>query len=125
MTCGATSGSCTYTSSAGQTGTDTFTYKVNDGTVDGTVATVTVQLTNMNGRRNAQSTTASRRVATAITLTGSDANLDTLTYTVVTQPTKGSLSCTAAGLHLHLHRRQDGHRHVHLQRSGDRRPQPP
>jgi len=38
-------GAYTYTPSLNQTGTDTFTFKVNDGTVDSNVATITITIT--------------------------------------------------------------------------------
>ena len=39
-----TTGAYTYTPTAGQTGQDTFTFKVNDGTVDSNTATITLSI---------------------------------------------------------------------------------
>ena len=38
----------TYTPAANFTGSDSFTFKVNDGTVDSTTATITINVTNVN-----------------------------------------------------------------------------
>ncbi len=55
--------------------------------------------TNQAPVANNQSVTTSEDTAKPITLTGSDTNTgDTLTYTVVTQPTKGQLTGTAPNL---------------------------
>lgn len=93
----------TYTSNAAFTGQDTFTFKVNDGTVDSPAATVTINVTaapveNTPPVANAQTVNAVQGQAKAITLTGSDTDSDTLTFTVVAQPTNGTLSGTAPNL---------------------------
>lgn len=96
LTCSA-GGACTYQSATGVSGDDTFTFTSNDGESDSAPATVTVHLTNTKPVAAGQAVDAPRRVAMAITLDGSDANGDSLTYTVVTQPAKGLVSCSAAG----------------------------
>src|SRR5206468_4327820 len=96
----ATTGAFTYTPNLNANGTDTFTFKVNDGTVDSNVATVTVTITPVNDApvANAQAVTTPEDTAKAITLTASDVDGDTFTYTVVIGPTHGTLSGTAPTL---------------------------
>ena len=89
--------SCTYTSAAGQSGTDSFTFTADDGFGGTDTATVTIDLTNSDPTADAQATSAAVHVATPITLTGSDPNFDTLAYAVTVDPTKGAVTCDAAG----------------------------
>ncbi|NDW21980.1 Ig-like domain-containing protein, partial [Alteromonas hispanica] len=88
----------TYTPNADFTGSDTFTYKVNDGSEDSSTATVTITVSNVNDAPVAQdqSVTTPEDTAKTITLTGSDADNDTLSYVVVTQPSNGTLSGSGA-----------------------------
>ena len=94
----------TYTPTANYFGVDSFTFKVNDGTDDSTVKTVNITVTdvaepNVVPVANAQSITLNEDTANnAITLTGSDADNDALTYTIVSQPSHGTLSGTAPNL---------------------------
>ncbi|MFM7182849.1 MAG: tandem-95 repeat protein [Verrucomicrobiales bacterium] len=90
----------TYTPNANANGADSFTFTVNDGTVDSAVATVSIDITPLNDTpvANAQSLTTDEDTASAITLTGTDVDGDTLSYAVVSQPTKGTLSGTAPNL---------------------------
>ena len=91
----------TYTPGSGYTGSDSFTFKVNDGTADSATATVTITVTaavNNQPVANAQSVTTAEDTTKAITLTGSDADGDPLAYSVVTQPTHGTLSGSAPNL---------------------------
>jgi VCBS repeat-containing protein/predicted outer membrane repeat protein len=87
----------TYTPAANYNGSDSFTFKVNDGTVDSAPATVSITVTPVNDApvANAQSVTTAEDTAKAITLTGSDADGDPLTYSVVVGPSHGTLSGTA------------------------------
>ncbi|MDH5631497.1 MAG: Ig-like domain-containing protein [Gammaproteobacteria bacterium] len=89
-----------YTPSANFNGSDSLTFKVNDGTVDSAVATVNITVTAVNDAPVANSLTASTAedTGTAITLTGTDADGDTLTYSVVSDPSNGSLSGVAPNL---------------------------
>jgi large repetitive protein len=91
-----TGASRSYTPTASYVGADSFTFKVNDGTVDSAVATVSISVQNTAPVANAQSVTTNEDTAKAITLTGSDANGDPLTYSIVADPTKGVLSGTGA-----------------------------
>ena len=90
----------TYTPAANYNGADSFTFKANDGTVDSNIATVSITVTPVNDPPIAdpQSVTTDEDTAKAITLTGSDVDGDTLTFSVVTGPTHGALSGTAPNL---------------------------
>ncbi|MEA4931871.1 MAG: Ig-like domain-containing protein, partial [Anaerolineaceae bacterium] len=87
-------GSFTYTPAANYHGTDTFTYKANDGTLDSKTATVTITVTPVNDAPVAQdqSVTTAEDTAKAITLVATDADGDTLTYAIVAQPAQGSVT---------------------------------
>jgi hypothetical protein len=90
----------TYTPVANYNGPDSFTFKANDGTIDSNTATVSITVTPVNDPpvANAQSVTTNEDTAKAITLTATDVDGDTLTYSVVTGPTHGALSGTAPTL---------------------------
>ena len=90
----------TYTPAANYNGSDSFTFKVNDGTVDSNIATVSITDTPVNDApvANNQSVSVTEDVAKAITLTASDVDGNTLAYTVVTSPTHGTLSGSAPNL---------------------------
>ena len=80
----------TYTATAGKTGEDSFQYRVNDGNSNSVEYTITVNINNLP-------TGAIQPVAVevgtplVIDLSGSDIDGDDLTYTISSQPTKGSL----------------------------------
>ena len=86
--------SVTYTPNANASGPDSFTYKVNDGTADSTPATASITITPSNDTPSAGavSTTASIGTPKTITLTGADVETCELTFTVLTQPTHGTLA---------------------------------
>ena len=90
----------TYTPAEDFNGSDTFTYKANDGTADSGLATVSITVTPVNDPpvADAQSVTTAEDTAVAITLTGSDVDGDSLTYSLVTLPANGVLSGTAPNL---------------------------
>jgi VCBS repeat-containing protein len=90
----------TYTPALNYNGADSFTFKVNDGTVDSNVATVTITVTAVNYApvANSQSITTAEDTAKAITLTATDVDGDPLTWTVVTPPAHGTLTGTAPAL---------------------------
>ncbi|HYO55550.1 kelch repeat-containing protein [Archangium sp.] len=79
-------------------GTDSFTFKVNDGILQSQV--VTVSLWVMNSIPSAKSLSLQTTVDTsvAVTLLASDADGDALTYTLVTQPAHGTLTGTPPAL---------------------------
>lgn len=86
----------TYAPSSEYTGQDSFTFKVNDGTVDSEPATVSITVTPVNHPpvADSQSVATDEDVSIAITLTASDVDDDALTYSIV-EPSHGTLSGTA------------------------------
>ncbi len=101
----------TYTPNANFNGSDSFLFKVNDGTVDSATATVSITLKPVNDPPTASyvgatvqnnppaaeddSVTTEEDTPVSITLEGSDPDEDELSYTVVESPSHGSLSGTA------------------------------
>ena len=87
-------GSLVYTSDAGFTGKDSFTFKANDGTVDSNTATVTITVNQVNDPPVAddQSVTANTADPTEITLTATDPEGNALTYAIVSQPQSGTIT---------------------------------
>lgn len=90
----------TYTPNPNFTGSDSFTFKTNDGTVDSNIATVTITITSVNDIpvANNQGVTTPEDVAKPITLVGTDVDAGTLTYTIVVPPSKGTLTGTQPNL---------------------------
>ena len=88
------SATVTYTPNLNASGSDSFTYKVNDGTADSAPATASLTITPDNDipTAGAVNTTASIGTPKAITLSGADVETCDLTFTVLTQPTNGTLS---------------------------------
>ena len=86
-------GSFTYTPSGSFSGQDSFTYQASDGQAESNVATVTITVSDVNHApvAQAQSVTATEDVANTITLAGTDADGDTLSFAIGTGPTHGSL----------------------------------
>lgn len=88
-------GTFVYSPATGFTGSDSFTFKVNDGTTDSPPATVNITVTSViNTTPVANSATFSTAVNTAMTatLTGSDADNDSLVFHTVTSTSHGALS---------------------------------
>lgn len=88
----------TFTPAANWSGTTSFNYTVKDpqnATATNTV-TITVNAVNDAPVANAQSVSVSAGVAKAVTLTGTDVEGSVLTYTIVANPTKGTLSGSGA-----------------------------
>jgi hypothetical protein len=90
----------TYTPAANYNGEDSFAFIANDGVLNSAPATVSITVGPVNDAplANAQSVTAQQDTALAITLTGSDVDGDTLTFSVATQPSHGTLSGSASNL---------------------------
>ncbi len=90
----------TYTPSGDFNGADSFTFKANDSLLDSNVATISITVSAINDAPVASDDSAitNEDTAVAITLAASDAELDPLTYAVVTGPTNGTLSGTAPNL---------------------------
>src|SRR5262249_17523750 len=83
-------------------GTDSFTYKVNNGVKDSNTSTVTVNIAPVNDQPTAegQSISTDEDTQTSVTMTASDAETPAadLTFSVTQAPTHGSL--TGAGPNL-------------------------
>jgi hypothetical protein len=90
----------TYTPNANFNGADSFTFLVNDSTVNSAIATVAVNVNAVNDAplAAAQSVITDEDVALSITLTGSDVDLDPLTFSVQSPPANGTLSGSAPNL---------------------------
>src|SRR5207253_7573419 len=84
----------TYTPAAGYNGPDSFTFKANDGTVDSAAATVRLTVVHVNHApvADCQAATTAEDTAKAIVLTATDADGDTLTFSIVAGPLHGALS---------------------------------
>ena len=100
-------GSFTYTPAAGFFGTDTFTYKANDGTVDSAPATVTITVAedvDPNRAPIAAADVYSTEQGKALTIAApgvlandTDADSDPLAATGLTQPANGVVTLSANG----------------------------
>ncbi len=84
----------TYVPSSNYNGADSFTYKVNDGALNSSTATVNLTITAVNDAPVANPATASvtAGVSKKITLSGTDIDSNSLTASVSTQPQHGSVS---------------------------------
>jgi hypothetical protein len=89
-----TAPSLTYTPVSNYSGIDAFTFKVNDGKSDSATVNVNLTVNAINDApvANAQVVTLNEDTTKNITLSGSDIDGDTLTYSVVSEPTHGTLS---------------------------------
>ena len=83
-----------YTPATNSNGTDSFTFTVNDGTVDSAPAPVSITVTPVNDApvAIAQDVATDEDLALPIALSGTDVDLDALTYTIVSSPENGTLS---------------------------------
>jgi hypothetical protein len=90
----------TYTPQPNFNGTDSFTFNVNDGTVDGVPVTVLIRVKAVNDPPTAKddSVTTQEDTLVSITLAGFDPDGDALSYSVVKGPSNGSLSGTGPNL---------------------------
>lgn len=90
----------TYKPAANANGSDSFTYRVNDGALNSAEATVSVTITPVNDApvASAKSVTVQEDGQVAVTLSGTDVDGDSLTYAVVSAPAKGTLTGTAPSL---------------------------
>jgi hypothetical protein len=81
-------------------GVDSFTFVVNDGTVNSTPATIFITVTPVNDPPVAdpQTLATDEDQAVDITLTGSDPDGDSLIFTVLNGPAHGTLTITGANL---------------------------
>ncbi|MGA1842897.1 MAG: tandem-95 repeat protein, partial [bacterium] len=96
----ASTGTFRYTPNKDMNGADSFSFKVNDGKIDSNTATITVNITPVNDApvADSQSLATDENIALTINLTGNDVDGDILTYTIVAQPSHGTLSGTVPDL---------------------------
>ena len=74
-------------------GTDSFTYKANDGTFDSNIATVDI-IVNDAPTADDQNISVSMNTSANITLTGNDSEGQPLTFTIISSPSHGVLTGT-------------------------------
>nr|MBF0222725.1 tandem-95 repeat protein [Desulfobulbaceae bacterium] len=93
-----TSGLFTYVPKTGVSGSDTFTFKVNDGLQDSALAQVAITIVNVNSVPVAQPVSVSTSEDTSVIgqLNGSDSDSDPLTYTIITAPVNGTVALSDA-----------------------------
>jgi len=84
----------TYTPAANYNGADSFQFRVSDGWFTSSVVTVAITVTAVNDAPTAdpQSVTTPEEAPKSITLTGSDPENQSLTFTITVNPTHGVLS---------------------------------
>ena len=84
----------TYTSNSDTATSDSFTFKVNDGTVDSAKATVSIAIEAVNDAPLAteQSITTIEDISIDIILSGTDVDSAALTFAIVTSPTNGKIT---------------------------------
>lgn len=90
----------TYTPAANYYGPDSFSFRVTDASTPSSTATVSIGVTAVNDAPSAtaQSVSTPQDTPVAVTLSASDVDGDSLTFTVATAPTNGSLGGTAPNL---------------------------
>lgn len=88
----------TYTPAPNYNGPDSFTFRANDGSLNGNTAMVSITVTAVNDAplANDQSVSTAKNTAKGITLTASDVEGSTLSYTIVANPTHGAVSLSGA-----------------------------
>jgi LPXTG-motif cell wall-anchored protein len=98
-------GTYTYIHDGSETTSDSFTFRVFDGTLYSPSATVTITVTPVNDAptANPDSFTVNEGGTFNGTLTGSDPEDDELTFSVVDQPMFGSLTINADGTFTYIH----------------------
>ncbi len=97
-------GSFTYTPDANFNGTDSFTYKANDGTVDGNTVTVNINVTAVNDAPTAMADSYSVEENDTLTVSASgvlgndsDVDNDPLTAVLVSDVSSGTLNLSSNG----------------------------
>jgi hypothetical protein len=96
---GAVSVGVSYTPDANWNGTDTFTYKFNDGELDSNIGTITITVTAVNDAPVVEDKTVKYNKNTTAdpAFDASDIDGDALTYSIVSQPSNGSVSIRSDG----------------------------
>lgn len=89
-----------YTPDLNYHGEDSFTFRVNDGTVNSVLATISIDVLSVNDIPTVdnQFLTVNEDMVLPVTLSGSDADGDVITYSVIDGPQHGSLDGTAPNL---------------------------
>lgn len=94
---GGASRSCVYTPAANFNGLVAFTYKANDGKVDSNIGVVSINVAGVNDvpvLPLSQAVTTNADTAVDFTInSASDVDGNSLTYTLLTTPTSGTVSC--------------------------------
>jgi hypothetical protein len=90
----------TYTPQADYSGSDSFTFRANDGSANSNTATVSITISPVNDApvASAASATTEEDAPVSITLAATDKDSTSLTYQVVAHPAKGTLSGSAPNL---------------------------
>jgi len=85
-------GAFSYTPNAGVSGTDSFTYKVNDGMDDSNTSTVTITILDVNDAPVASNASFNTPQGTTLngSLTATDSDGDNLTFNLISQGAKGT-----------------------------------
>ncbi len=93
----------TYTPAADSNGSDSFTYRVNDGIANSAYATVSITVNAVNDAPVAasKSVTTLQDTAAPISISASDKEGSSLTYSLVTGPAHGSLAGTFPNVTYH------------------------
>ena len=90
-----TDDTASYTPDSSFSGNDSFTYKANDGALDSNIETVSITvIANEAPSVSAIATSTNQNTGTVITLLGTDADDNMLTYSVVDDPTSGTVTIT-------------------------------
>jgi VCBS repeat-containing protein len=92
-------GTFSYSPAANYNGSDSFTFKANDGTVDSNVATVSITVTPVNDPPTANPASATTAEDTPLsgTVTATDVDGDPLAYSLVAGPAHGIITLAASG----------------------------
>lgn len=89
----------TYTPNLNANGSDSFAFRANDGKVDSNIATVNITINPVNDApvATAQNISTTKNTAKSGTLTATDVDSSTLTFSKVTDPTHGTATVASNG----------------------------